>query len=302
MLSLYPRFVATGQSNSKLIFFTVPKKAAHSCRCTSSSTKSFEKSKTFGAYFSALRLKAANALTSTLPEDERNLLLDKWSSNMIIGDVVNSDLSLQLREENDEDNSSITSYQPSIDEAIAAAKIREAEKYEQKWERDKEALISEAEEAARRRIEGDLELHKRQIAFEVWKRELELKKKEIDESNGTITAEETQERDVIREHHILGKCISDLGYKRIHLASSKNLAGIPVWKKQRIYRHGRSKNMAADKVKTLHLGLPGIIAIFEVSVFAPFIVSVLSQATSRASVIRTLNSLLLIDVDDAVMK
>jgi len=264
MLSFYPRFVATVHSNPNLLFFiAVPKKATHSCRRTSSSTKSFEKSRTFGDYFSALRLKAANALTSTLPKDERNLLLDKWSSDRIIGGVVNSDITLQLREESDEDYSSITSYQPSIDEAIAATKIREAEKYEQKWERDKEALILEAEEAARRRIEGDIEIHRRQIAFKVWKRELELEKKEIDEINGTITTEETQENDVIREHHILGKCISDLGYKRIHLASAKNLASIPVWKRQRIYRHGRSKNMAADKVKTLHLGLPGIIGIFE---------------------------------------
>ena len=41
------------------------------------------------------------------------------------------------------------------------------------------------------------------------------------------------------EHPVLGQMIADLGYKRLHLASSKNLATIPVWKKQRIYRHER---------------------------------------------------------------
>jgi hypothetical protein len=65
------------------------------------------------------------------------------------------------------------------------------------------------------------------------------------------------------EHPVLGQAIQDLGYKRMHLVSAEKLATIPVWKKQRIYRHERAKAMAADKLKTLHLGLPGVICLHE---------------------------------------
>jgi hypothetical protein len=211
------------------------------------STNSDGKSGSVGDYFSSLRLKAADALTSNLPDEERDLLLGKYSRK----DEESID------DEDDEDTP--TSYEPSIDEAIAAAKLQEAERYEQKWEQDKEELVAEAEKAARSRIESDIEIQKRQVAFEAWKAELERERQQAD-SDKTMTTEG------IGEHPILGHLIADMGYKRIHLASSKNLATIPVWKKQRIYRHGRSKNMATDKMKTLHLGLPGVIGIFEVNI------------------------------------
>ena len=255
--------------------YIITERTAHGSRCSNLrfSTKSDGKSRSVGDYFSALRWKAANALTLSLPEKERNLLLDKLSSNGNIVNTVNSDVASQQEIDDEEDDSSIARYQPSIDEAIAAAKLREAERYEQKWERDKEALIAEAEEAARSRIESDLEIQKRQIAFEAWKSELEREKKEQDESSTKIELDsavgitkETSEEEILGEHPTLGPMIADLGYKRIHLASSKNLSTIPVWKKQRIYRHGRSENMATDKIKTLHLGLPGIIGIFEVRI------------------------------------
>eukprot|EP00531_Pseudo-nitzschia_arenysensis_P010334 CAMPEP_0116128526 /NCGR_PEP_ID=MMETSP0329-20121206/7406_1 /TAXON_ID=697910 /ORGANISM="Pseudo-nitzschia arenysensis, Strain B593" /LENGTH=416 /DNA_ID=CAMNT_0003622669 /DNA_START=5 /DNA_END=1255 /DNA_ORIENTATION=- len=199
-----------------------------------------------GDYFSSLRWKAADALTSNLPEEERNVLLDKLAKNgtAVVADSIDD-------ESDDEDDNPATSYEPSIDEAIAAAKLQEAERYEQKWERDKEELIAEAEMAARARIESDIEIQKRQIAFEEWKAQLEKEKEQ---------KEETSE---IGDHPVLGPIVADLGYKRIHLASASNLATIPIWKKQRIYRHERSKNMANEKMKTLSLGLPGVIGIFE---------------------------------------
>jgi hypothetical protein len=214
-----------------------------------------------------LRWKAANALTSHLPDDERNLLLEKLSSKEhTTGDGINSDVvssQSKVDKNEDEDDNSITKYQPSIDEAIAAAKLREAEKFEQKWELEKEELTAKAEMAARSRIESDIEIQKRQIAFEAWKRDLEVEKNESI-GNTTTTGQQTQEMEILLgEHPILGKCISELGYKRIHLASLKNLATIPVWEKQRIFRLARTKKMATDKMKTLHLGLPGIIGIFE---------------------------------------
>ncbi|MGK3733503.1 MAG: hypothetical protein ACI8RD_000146 [Bacillariaceae sp.] len=256
MLSRYPRLASSIATRCSSRFQS---------SSSSSTTKNFSKSSTVGEYFSALRWKAANALTNHLPDDERNLLLDKLSSNeRTTGDGIKSDVvSSQSKVDKDEDDNSITQYQPSIDEAIAAAKLREAERYEQKWKTDKEALIAEAEKAARSRIESDIEIQKRQIAFEAWKRDLEVEKNES--IGNTTTAEQTaQEKEILLgEHPILGKCISELSYKRIHLASLKNLAAIPVWEKQRIFRHERSKKMATDKMKTLHLGLPGIIGIFE---------------------------------------
>ena len=124
--------------------------------------------------------------------------------------------------------------------------------------------MAEAEKAARSRIKSDIEIQKQQIAFESWKSELEREKRLDDDSSSEKMEKLTT--DEMGEHPILGKMIADLGYKRVHLASSKNLATIPIWKKQRIYRHGRSRNMAKDKLKTLHLGLPGVIGIFEVNI------------------------------------
>lgn len=64
-------------------------------------------------------------------------------------------------------------------------------------------------------------------------------------------------------HPVLGKPLIDLGYKRVHVVSVKALKAIPVWKRQRIYRHDRAEAMADDKVVTAKLGLPGIISIYE---------------------------------------
>ena len=57
----------------------------------------------------------------------------------------------------------------------------------------------------------------------------------------------------------------DFGYKRIHVISTQKLAAIPIWEKQRVYRHDRAKLMAKDKLKSMDIGLPGVIALHEVS-------------------------------------
>ena len=225
------------------------------------STKNDGRSGSVGDYFNSLRWKAAEALTSTLPEEERSLLLGKLSTPGVSDNAVKSDDGASQATASEEIyETTATSHEPSIDEAIAATKLQEAERYEEKWKREKETLIAEAEEAARSRIESAIEIQKRQMAFEAWQSELEHEKNNDGFSDSVPLIE-----DKLKEHPVLGQMVADLGYKRIHLASAKNLATIPIWKKQRIYRHGRSKNMAADKMKTLHLGLPGIIGIFEVS-------------------------------------
>jgi len=64
-------------------------------------------------------------------------------------------------------------------------------------------------------------------------------------------------------HPVLGPVIEDLRYKRMHLLSAGKLGTIPIWKKQRIYRHDRAKAMVNDKWKSMNLGLPGIICLHE---------------------------------------
>mmetsp|Transcript_44179 Transcript_44179/g.91987 ORF Transcript_44179/g.91987 Transcript_44179/m.91987 type:complete len:433 (-) Transcript_44179:2024-3322(-) len=240
----------------------VAKRAQHgssSCCRLLFSTKNDGRSGSVGDYFNSLRWKAAEALTSTLPEEERSLLLGKLSTPGVPDNAVKSDDGASQATASEEIyETTATSHEPSIDEAIAATKLQEAERYEEKWKREKETLIAEAEEAARSRIESAIEIQKRQMAFEAWQSELEHEKNNDGFSDSVPLIE-----DKLKEHPVLGQMVADLGYKRIHLASAKNLATIPIWKKQRIYRHGRSKNMAADKMKTLHLGLPGIIGIFE---------------------------------------
>lgn len=154
---------------------------------------------------------------------------------------------------------------PTIAEAVAAARREEAEKHEKRWNEQRESIISEAEAAARARIEHDITLRKRQLAFQKWQKDLEHENEqrepvssESEVSHPTSSLPEEQE-----DHPILGKLIVDLGYKRIYRASTSSLANIPVWEKQRVYRHDRAKLMVSDKMKSLDLGLPGVITIHE---------------------------------------
>lgn len=192
-------------------------------------------------YFSELRFKAANALTSSLPEDERNDLLQK--------------LEPKLRP-NEEEESTVP--QISIAEAVAAARAQEAAIQSEKWENEKDKLLADAEQAARSRVESDIAIQRRKLMFEKWKQDVEKNLEE--EKPQTASTEEEN----VGTHPVLGPIVMDLGHKRIHIVSAKDLASIPVWKKQRVYRHLRAQSMASDKIKSLHLGLPGIIGIYEV--------------------------------------
>ena len=89
-------------------------------------------------------------------------------------------------------------------------------------------------------------------------REKEGTKEENEASSSSST--DQRESDI---HPVLGPVIEDLGYKRIHLLSAGKLGTIPIWKKQRIYRHERAKSMVHDKWKSMNLGLPGIICLHE---------------------------------------
>lgn len=154
---------------------------------------------------------------------------------------------------------------PTIAEAVAAARREEAAKHEKLWKEQRENILREAEEAAKHRIENDIAVRKRQLAFQQWEKELE-KEKEVEKFGGNAVNMPVKTDDVQpkpEDHPVLGELVLDLGYKRIYRASAATLVNIPVWEKQRIYRHDRAKQMASDKMKSLDLGLPGVITIHE---------------------------------------
>jgi hypothetical protein len=205
-------------------------------------------------YLSTLRWRAANALTSSLSTEERLQLLQKFEPAPKSAPAAAAAAQ--------EDDSHVPAH--SIAEAVAAARAQDAKLHQENWEHKKQKLEQEAEEAARARVGSDLVIQKRQLAFEAWKKNLEQENKQQESAAAAAVVSKESQQEQLGVHPILGPALVDLGHKRVHLVSAKALASIPVWKKQRIYRHERANNMASDKLKSLDLGLPGIIGIYEV--------------------------------------
>jgi hypothetical protein len=199
--------------------------------------------KTANEFFVALRWKAANALTASMPEDEREKLLEKFQPKLA------------------ETDSEVVAAS-TIAEAVAAAQAKEAQRQEGKWEILKGKIYEEAEQAAKARVESDLSIQKSRL--EKMKIDFEQEKKRADAST-VVDAVEVGAQDEEVHHPVLGPIVLDLGYKRLHRVSAQALSAIPVYEKQRTYRHDRAKKMAEDKMKSLHLGMPGIIGLHEVN-------------------------------------
>lgn len=268
-----------------------------------------------------MRWKAANALTASLSATERQELLQRLDVNSsTVGNTTNNNKNQSegsvVAVAADAEEQQQLEMKNSIAEAVAAARAQESRLNAEKWEREKAKLLQEAEQAAVARMESDLAIQKRRIAFEKWKEQVESEKMILtataaattttttvdanehtaggnsislssisseddvsmtqlpvtlavaDDETTTTTTEATTAAAKLKEimdepHPILGPCLLDLGYKRVHVVSAQALAAIPVWKKQRIYRHDRAKAMAVDKQKTMHLGMPGVIGLHE---------------------------------------
>lgn len=205
------------------------------------------------SFWLSLRRRAAVALTQSLSVDDKREILEKIGGKQLleiekpVNNSIQEDDSLLLKN--------------SIAEAVAQARIEEAQKQEKKWEKDKEAILQEAEKAAMERVASQLRIQK----FNQWQEEVGMAMNSSTLEGSTHTLGAQEETRIKHEHPVLGMAYATLGYKSVHLVSAKDLADIPVWEKQRIYRHDRAKAMAQDKLKTTKLGMPGVITLYEVS-------------------------------------
>jgi len=223
----------------------------------------------------SLRWKIATSLTQSLSKDEQQELLGRLTVNDPQTTKASKEAALSKEKEDEAESEQLQ--QHSIAEAVAAAKAQESQEQSAKWEKEKDKIRAEAERAAKARVESEISIQHRRMKFEQWQRELAEKREKDDaqveivdgstavEKDKTSTSRSLEEEPVaISDHPVLGSAVADLGYKRVHIASVSALNSLPVWEKQRTYRHQRAKAMASDKMKTLHLGMPGIIALHEV--------------------------------------
>jgi len=242
------------------------------------------------SYISTVRLMVASRLTSSLPDEDRIHLLR--SLNVNAGDdnlSSKSSSSSSSSSSNHDTNTTSTNPRTSIGEAVAVIEATEAFSSSKRnrptilTEDERRSIWKKAEKAAMERVNSDLLVQERRFALERWKIQLEEERQNDLENEGFMDDNDSRQRHALDEedsngdkvkrreetqikadtHPVLGPVLVDLGYKRIHVTTARTLCAVPVWEKQRVYRHDRAKLMASDKLKSLELGLPGIIALHE---------------------------------------
>ncbi len=221
------------------------------------------------SYINTIRLKIATSLTSSMTESDRQQLLSSFNIN-----YSNNNTST-IPSNNTQQQQQVAERTLSIGEAVADAIAKEAAKRTSIFEQEKIQIMKQAEKAAMERVQNDLLIRERKVALAKWEKELEEEKRFDELQNQKeiqqMVVKQKQERvkeeeeDHLLQHPILGKVLIDFGYKRVHIMSAKKLSAIPIWEKQRVYRHDRAKVMARDKMKSLDIGLPGVVALHEVS-------------------------------------
>ena len=257
---------------------------------------------------SVLRFSAANIITSSLPDNQRQELLQRLGSSSNSVGVLPPE-----KAETGEQQ------RASIQEEIALARAEEAALSEQQWNTEKEQIMQQMEQAANERVQNELEVQKMRLEQEqeqqrrieeeeeetgtksnskkIKKKELELlqeqgveerlkleelfekrknqeqeldvvennlrlrvaaieqqkeqfvtlssevetlqHKQEVtsllsnDDGKKEKVSEENIEEEICVVHPVLGPVVADLGYKRLHFASSGALGTIPVWNRNR---------------------------------------------------------------------
>jgi hypothetical protein len=141
--------------------------------------------------FAALRWRAAKALLDSVEPKQKQWLEEEY------GQAPKQKEEEEDEEEEEEDGVS----KPSVGELVAAARLEEAKLQKAKWAKERKKLLKEAEAASRERVENALSVRK--------------ERDEYDE----------------HAHPLLGEPLLDMGYKRVHVVSSKVLSSIPIWEK-----------------------------------------------------------------------
>jgi hypothetical protein len=268
-------------------------------------------------FWANLRRQAATILTSSLSVAEQQEMMTKMghtittsrNTNHSAACAVQDELLLSSTTTVVATTADTMTVQKSIEEAVAEARMQEAVTQTAKWNREKEQILAAAEQAARQRVESELRI----VRFREWQNEVHLAKSLSSSSSSSSNSsandvsavagdlasrnhssssahelEQTTDQNlplmqqppaIELVHPLLGAPLVDLLYKRVHLVSAKQLATIPVWKKQRIYRHDRANSMAQDKLKSLHLGMPGVIGLHEVRTHSHIIDSTMVLAS-----------------------
>jgi len=230
----------------------------------------------------------ASRLTSSLPEEDRLQLFKSLNVTVDDDDDDNDDDLSKSSSSSHEPNKNTTTNsnnpRTSIGEAVAVIEATEAaasSKQNILTEAERQSIWEKAEKAAMERVQSDLSIQERRLALDRWKSQLEAERQndlelleknddpqqqqhDEEEEDDTVEYHQSENTQVEKDvHPVLGPVLIDLGYKRIHITTARALSAVPVWEKQSVYRHDRAKLMATDKLKTLELGLPGIIALHE---------------------------------------
>ena len=142
---------------------------------------------------------------------------------------------------------------------IVENELRESARRIRQMQTQQSTLVDEESLSAPSSLPPHLSPKEYRALTEEEKGQLKVKREAVKAAQGID--EEGSSHDAL--HPILGPVVADLGYKRIHLVSSGKLGTIPIWEKQRTYRNSRAKVMAADKQKSIDLGFPGIICLYE---------------------------------------
>ena len=103
---------------------------------------------------SMLRFGAANYLTSSLPDDQRKDILRRMGAS----EATTTDAKSEMQQQQE---------RGSIQEEIAVARAEEAQTNEQKWNKEKEEIIQQMEEAANERVKNELEVQKMRLQKEL---------------------------------------------------------------------------------------------------------------------------------------
>jgi hypothetical protein len=245
----------------------------------------------------SLQSKVASMIVNALPENHP--LKTKAISSPSINEAI---VSARARDEALQQKQRSTSSSSSIDDTKKLEVEIEARVYEkakEKMELELRAMeikfkLREEERSRneimeRERMETEL---RRELSYARWKEDVDKEKKMQEEGESNVVKKQKNEEQVHSEevmtnlieeqeggmevvtnhrddaqlypiHPILGPQIAILPYKRVHLTPASILASIPVYERQRAYRHDRALTMAKDKRKTLWMGIPGVISLIE---------------------------------------